>query len=391
MSETLAPRARRMALIPPYLFAEIDRKVSAKRAAGVDVIGLDIGDPDLPTPKRVVEALQKAAEMPANHRYPSYFGLRELREAIAGWYRSRFGVELDPELEILPTLGSKDGISHVPLALVDPGDVVLAPDPGYPVYVTSALMAGAEPVPMPLTRENGFLPDFDAIPADVLRRAKLMWLNYPNNPTAATVEPEFIARAVDFCARHGIVLCHDFPYSEIAFDGCRPPSLLQVPGGKEVGLEFHSVSKTFNMTGWRLGWICGRPELVKIVGQLKTNMDSGIFQAVQWAAIEALTGGEEETDAACEVYLRRHRAIVEALNELGWQLRVPRATFYQWAPVPDGYDSIGFANRVLDEAAVNITPGVGFGAHGEGYFRISVTAPDSRLEEAIERLRRLRV
>jgi LL-diaminopimelate aminotransferase len=391
LSRTASVGAQRLGRIPPYLFAEIDRKVQEKKKAGIDVISLGIGDPDLPTPQRIVSVLQEAAADPANHRYPSYFGLTELREAIAGWYRERFDVSLEPNGEILPTLGSKDGISHVPLALVDPGDVVLAPDPGYTVYATGAIMAGADPYVMPLTLENNWLPDLDAIPDDVAERARLMWLNYPNNPTAAVAGQDFLERAVDFCRRHSIVLCHDAPYSEIAFDGYRPLSLFEIPGAKEVGLEFHSLSKTFNMTGWRIGWVCGRADLVGLIGQLKTNIDSGIFQAVQWAAIEALNGGEDETRAACGIYARRHRLVADTLNALGWKIKPPRATFYVWAPVPAGYDSIGFAGHVLDQLGVNITPGVGFGAHGEGYFRLSVTAPDARLEEAMTRLRKLKL
>ena len=390
MSKTYAG-AQRLGRIPPYLFAEIDRKVQEKRRAGIDVISLGIGDPDLPTPARIVSVLQEAATDPANHRYASYFGLPELREAIAHWYAGRSGVELDPDTEILPTLGSKDGISHVPLALVDPGDVVLAPDPGYTVYVTGAIMAGAEPYTMPLTEAARWLPDLDAIPAEVARRARLMWLNYPNNPTAATADRAFLERAVDYCRRHDIVLCHDAPYSEIAFGGYRPLTLFEIPGAKEVGLEFHSLSKTYNMTGWRLGWVCGRSDLVGLIGQLKTNIDSGIFQAVQWAGIEALNGGEEETQAACAVYERRHRLVADTLNSLGWHIAPPRATFYVWAPVPKGYDSIGFAAHVLDQVGVNITPGVGFGPHGEGYFRLSVTAPDARIDEAMSRMRKLRL
>jgi len=391
MSKTVHPGASRLNKIPPYLFAEIDRKVQEKKRAGVDVISLGIGDPDLPTPPRIVHVLQEAAADPANHRYASYFGLAELREAIAGWYGHRSGVTLDPSTEILPTLGSKDGIAHVPLALVDPGDVVLAPDPGYTVYVTGALMAGAEPYIMPLTAENHWLPDLDAIPEEVAQRARLMWLNYPNNPTAAVADRDFLERAVAFCRRHEIILCHDAPYSEIAFGGYRPLTLFEIPGAKEIGLEFHSLSKTFNMTGWRIGWVCGRADLVGLIGQLKTNIDSGIFQAVQWAAIEALNGGDQETRAACDVYARRHRLVADTLNDLGWSIKPPRATFYVWAPVPKGYDSIGFAGHVLDEVGVNITPGVGFGAHGEGYFRLSVTAPDARLEEAMARMRKLKL
>ena len=389
MGETTIGTAKRMSRIPPYLFAEIDRKVREKKAAGIDVISLGIGDPDLPTPARIVSAAQEAVADPANHQYPSYFGLRELREAIADWYRGRFRVRLDPDSQVLPTLGSKDGISHVPFAFVDPGDVVLAPDPGYTPYATGAIMAEGEPHLLPLTLENGWLPDLDAVPADVRRRAKLLWLNYPNNPTAATAPDAFFERAIAFCRENGIILCHDAPYSEIAFEGYRPPSLLQFPGAMEVGLEFHSVSKTYNMTGWRLGWICGNAELVRAVGQLKTNLDSGIFQAVQWASVEALRGGEQDTKAANAVYHRRHQKVAEVLNRTGWDIRPPRATFYVWAPVPPGYDSIGFAAHVLDQAAVNLTPGVGFGPHGEGYFRLSVTAPDARLDEALSRLEKL--
>jgi len=391
VSKTVHPGAIRLNKIPPYLFAEIDRRVQEKKKAGVDVISLGIGDPDLPTPPRIVHVLQEAAADPANHRYASYFGLAELREAIAGWYGHRSGVTLDPSTEILPTLGSKDGIAHVPLALVDPGDVVLAPDPGYTVYVTGALMAGAEPYIMPLTAPNQWLPDLDAIPEDVAQRARLMWLNYPNNPTAAVADRDFLERAVAFCRRNDIILCHDAPYSEIAFAGYRPLTLFEIPGAKEIGLEFHSLSKTFNMTGWRIGWVCGRADLVGLIGQLKTNIDSGIFQAVQWAAIEALNGGDQDTRAACDVYARRHRLVADTLNDLGWRIKPPRATFYVWAPVPKGYDSIGFASYVLDEVGVNITPGVGFGAHGEGYFRLSVTAPDARLEEAMARMRTLKL
>lgn len=383
--------AARMGRIPPYLFAEMDRRVQAKREAGVDVISLAIGDPDLPTPERIVRRLQEAAADPANHRYASYYGLSQLRSAIAGWYRRRFGVALDPDHEVLPVLGSKDGISHAPLALVGPGDAVLAPSPGYTVYVTSAITSDADPVLMPLRAESGWLPDFDAISARDRERARVMWLNYPNNPTAATASKEFFARAVEFARQNDIVLFHDAPYTEVYFGSEPPPSLLEVEGGKDVGVEFHSLSKTYNMTGWRLGWLCGRADVIDLVGRLKTNVDSGIFQAVQWAGIEALEGGEEETGAANEIYARRHRRVADVLNSLGWRIEPPAATFYVWAPVPPGSDSIGFAAQVLDQAGVVITPGVGFGEHGEGWFRLSVTSPDARLDEALERLSRLRL
>lgn len=382
--------AARMARIPPYLFAEIDRIVAAKRAAGVDVIGLDIGDPDLPTPSPVVEAAHRALDDPANHRYASYYGLPELRRAMAGWYRRRFGVELDPDTEVLPTLGSKDGIAHLPLALVGPGDAVLAPDPGYPVYVTGALMADAEPVSLPLAAERDFLPDLDAVPAEVARRTRLLWLNYPNNPTAATASLEFFRGAVAWCREHDVVLAHDAPYTEIAFDGYRAPSVLQVEGAREVAIEFHSLSKTYDMTGWRIGMAVGNRELVGLLARLKTNLDSGVFQVVQRAAIAALEEPEAELVRRNQVLRRRQQRLVEAFAEAGIELALPQATFYLWGRVPAGYDSMSFVAAVLDQTGVNLTPGVGFGPGGEGWFRVSVTALDDRIDEACRRLRTLR-
>jgi LL-diaminopimelate aminotransferase len=378
-----------MARIPAYLFAEIDRKVAGKRAAGVDVISLDIGDPDLPTPAPVVEAAAAAVHDPVNHRYASYYGLRDLRVAMADWYRHRFSVDLDPDTEVLPTLGSKDGIAHLPIALVDPGDVVLCPDPGYPVYVTGAIMAEAEPYRLPLLEENGFLPDLTAIPEAVLRRAKLLWINYPNNPTAAVASRGFLDEAVAFCRRHDVVLASDAPYTEVSFDGYRAPSLLEIPGAREVGLEFHSLSKTYNMTGWRVGMAVGNAELVALLGQLKTNIDSGIFQVVQRAAIAALAEPAEQLEHRNATIRRRQKLLRDALAGAGIDVGLPAATFYLWGHVPDGYDSISFAGALLDQVGVNVTPGVGFGPSGEGYFRVSVTAPDHRVEQACERLRGL--
>ena len=383
--------AARMGRIPPYLFAEIDRKVAARRAAGVDVISLDIGDPDIPTPEPVVAAAEAALRDPANHRYASYYGLPELRAAMAGWYRRRFGVELDPDREILPTLGSKDGIAHLPIALIDPGDIVLAPDPGYPVYVTGAIMADGEPHRLPLRAPAGYLPDLNAIPHEVVRRARLLWLNYPNNPTAAVAPESFFAAAVAWCREHDVVLAHDAPYTETAFDGYRAPSLLQVAGAREIGIEFHSLSKTYDMTGWRVGMVCGNAELVRLLGQVKTNIDSGIFQVVQRAAVAALEEPAEQLAARNAVLQRRLIAVRDALAAVGIDVPLPRATFYLWGRVPDSYDSIGFAAAVLDQVGVNLTPGVGFGANGEGYFRVSVTAPEARVQEACERLRGLRL
>ena len=381
--------ARRMARIPPYLFAEIDKKVAARRSAGVDVIALDIGDPDTPTPAPIVEAAISAIRRGENHRYASYFGMPALRQAIADWYRRRFNVDLDPATEVLPTLGSKDGISHLPFALVNPGDVVLVPSPGYPVYLTGTVMADGDPYLLPLTRENGWLPDLEAIPEEVASRTRILWLNYPNNPTAATAPPEFFTRAVDFCRRHGIVLCHDFPYSEVSFRGYRPTSVLEIPGAKEVAVEFHSLSKTFNMTGWRVGMAVGNREVLRLLGQVKTNIDSGIFPVVQHAAIAALNG--PELQQMNQVYERRQARTLDVLREIGWpDAATPDATFYLWLPVPDGYTSVSFASYVLDHAGVNVTPGNGFGAAGEGYFRLSLTVPDDRLDEALERFRTLR-
>jgi LL-diaminopimelate aminotransferase len=379
-----------MARIPPYLFAEIDRKVAAKRASGVDVIALDIGDPDTPTPGHIVSAAAEALRKGENHRYASYFGLPALREAIADWYLRRFGVILDPATEVLPTLGSKDGISHLPFAIVNPGDVVLMPSPGYPVYLTGTVMADGDPYQMPLTPENDWLPDLDAVPVEVAERARILWLNYPNNPTATTAPREFFQRALDFCRRHGIVLCHDAPYSEVSFRGYRAPSVLELEGAREVAVEFHSLSKTFNMTGWRVGMAVGNPDVLRLLGQVKTNIDSGIFPVVQHAAITALNG-PDPAPGMNEIYARRQARTLEVLRDIGWpDATAPDATFYLWLPVPDGYTSVSFATRVLDEAGVNVTPGNGFGAPGEGYFRVSLTVPDDRLDEALERLRKLR-
>lgn len=381
--------ARRLARIPPYLFAEIDRKVAAKRAAGFDVIALDIGDPDTATPAHIVDAASGALHDGANHRYASYFGMPALRRAMSDWYARRFGVELDPETEVLPTLGSKDGIAHLPIALVNPGDVVLVPSPGYPVYLTGTVMADGEPYMLPLSKENAWLPDLDAVPEEVAERARVLWLNYPNNPTAATASRDFYQHAIDFCRAHSIVLCHDFPYSEVVYRGYRAPSVLELPGARDVAVEFHSLSKTYNMTGWRVGMAVGNSEVVRLLGQVKTNVDSGVFQVVQHAAIAALSG--PDNDALNSVYESRQARSLAVLRELGWRDAVaPDATFYLWLPVPDGYTSVAFAERVLDEAAVNVTPGNGFGEHGEGYFRISLTVPDDRLDEALERLRKLK-
>jgi len=382
--------ARRIEKLPAYLFAEISRKIAEKRAQGVDVISFAIGDPDLPTPEHILESLREASRDPANHRYPETEGLPELREAIARWYERRFGVSLDPESEVLPLIGSKEGVGHIALCFIDPGDVALVPDPGYPVYSVGTMFAGGEAYYLPLTEENGFLPDFDAVPADVLSKAKVLWLNYPNNPTGAVADLEFFERAAAFARRHGLAVLHDGPYSEVAFDGYRPPSFLQAEGAREVGIEFHSLSKTYNMTGWRIGMAVGNAAIIDALMRVKSNLDSGVPQAVQRMAITALEGPQDCIDEHNRVYERRRDRLVAALQRLGLRLTPPRASLYVWARVPDGITSTAYATRLLDEAAVVVTPGIGYGPSGEGYVRLSLTLPDERLEEGVRRLEALR-
>ena len=383
--------ATRLGLLPPYLFAELDRLKRDVAATGVDVISLGIGDPDLPTPPRVVAALRRAAEMPVNHRYPDYQGLDSFRAAAAGWYRRRFNVALDPASEVCALIGSKEGIANFPVAIVDPGDIVLIPDPGYPVYYSGCVFNGGEPYFMPLRKENGFMPDLAAIPPEIARRAKLMWLNYPNNPTAAVADPAFLRDAVAFCLRNNIILGHDFAYSEIAFDGYRAPSILEIDGARECAVEFHSLSKTCSMTGWRIGFVVGNATLVGALGKVKTNVDSGIFQAVQEAGIAALEDADETLRKYCAIYQERRDLMVAALRGVGLDCESPRATFYLWARTPKGYTSIAFTERVLKETGVLITPGSGFGKSGEGYVRFSLTVPSERLREAVERIKALRL
>ncbi len=383
--------ASRLNLLPPYLFAELDRLKREVQQKGVDVISLGIGDPDLPTPAHIIEALKRTAETPANHRYPDYEGLLRFRESASKWYKRRFAVTLDPNREVCALIGSKEGIANFPVATVDPGDIVLIPDPGYPVYYSGCVFNGGEPYFMPLRKENAFLPDLDAIPKEVARRARLMWLNYPNNPTAATAELSFLHDAVRFCLANDIMLAHDFAYSEMAFDGYRAPSLLQVEGARECAVEFHSLSKTYSMTGWRVGFVVGNDKLIGALGKVKTNVDSGVFQAVQEAAIAALEGGDEKVREYCAIYKERRDLMVEALRALGLACDVPRATFYIWAQVPHGHTSVSFTERVLKETGVVITPGSGFGKGGEGYVRFSLTVSSERLKEAVERIKALRL
>ena len=384
-----AELAERLKRLPPYLFAEIDRQKKEARARGMDLVDLGIGDPDLPTAPHVIEALHRAARDPKNHRYPDYEGLLTFRAAVAAWYHARFGVSLDPATEVLTLIGSKEGTAHMPLAFVNPGDAVLVPDPGYPVYAAGTWFAGGEPYFLPLRAERQFLPDLDAIPPDVLRRARMLYLNYPNNPTAAGATREFFREVVRFADRHGIIVCHDAMYSELRFDGYEPPSFLQVDGAKDVGVEFHSCSKTYSMTGWRIGFVVGHREVLAGLGRVKTNVDSGVFQAVQEAGIAALTGPQDGVERARAIYQERRDVVVEGLRKLGLPVTPPKATFFVWAPVPDGSDSRKWASRLLQESGVVVTPGVGFGPSGEGYYRIALTVDQARIAEAMERLARL--
>jgi LL-diaminopimelate aminotransferase len=378
--------ARRLDLVPPYLFAELERKIEAKRRAGIDVISLGIGDPDLPSPDAVVAEMQRQVSRPETHRYPSNRGLAAFREAVAEFYAARFGVEIDAEREVVPVLGGKEGVAHIALACLEPGDVCLSPEPGYPPYTAGPLFAGADLRYLPLVEENGFLPDLDAIPADALARANLLFLNYPNNPTGAVVDDELFPRAVELARSHDVIVVHDSSYSEIAFDGYRPPSFLATPGAKEVGVEIFSLSKGWNMTGWRVGWIAGNAEIVERYRHLKTNLDSGMFDALQLAAVKALGEARRFPAEMSEIYRRRRDLMVDALAAIGLPAKPPRATPYIWARVPEGYSSETFTELVLEEAAVVVSPGPSFGPSGEGYVRVSLTVADERLEEAARRI-----
>jgi LL-diaminopimelate aminotransferase len=352
----------------------------------VDVISLGIGDPDTPTPPMIVEALRAHAARPDTHQYPSNRGRQSFREAIASFYDKRFAVALDPATEIIPALGAKEAVANINLAFLDPGDIALASDPGYPVYTTGPLLAGAEPVPMPLRPEHGFMPDLEAIPADVAARARLMFINYPNNPTGGVVDGDFFERVVAFAKRHDIVVVHDNAYSEITYDGYRAPSFLEIPGAKDVGIEVFSLSKTYNMTGWRSGAVVGNPELCGLYWQLKTNIDSGMFEAVQEASVAALTGDQSSVAEMCAIYQRRRDVLVSALRDIGLKVTPPKGAIYIWAQVPDGETSASFTEKVLEEAAVVISPGNAYGPSGEGFVRMSLTLADERLNEAAERI-----
>jgi len=381
--------AKRIEKLPPYLFAEIDRKVAEARARGADIISFGVGDPDLPSPPHVIEAMQKAAADPATHRYPSYTGMPEFRESIANWYDRRFGVKLDANEEVQPLVGSKEGIFHLPVAFIDPGDVALIPDPGYPVYETGTILAGGEAVLIPLTSANGFRPDLGAIPQDVLERARVLWLNYPSNPTAATVDKDFFMEAVQFAARNDLLLAHDAAYTEITFDGYVAPSVLEAEGAMEHAVEFHSLSKTYNMTGWRIGWVAGAPQAIEAIKRLKTNIDSGIFDAVQRAGIAALDGPQEYLEECVDRYRHRRDLLCDGLKSMGVDVEPPKGSIYVWVPVPEGHTSESYTTFLLDKADIVVAPGNGYGPSGQGFIRFSLTIADDRLEEGVERLRGL--
>jgi len=383
----LTDPSQRLEAIPPYMFAELERRVAGKKAAGVDVISLGIGDPDHPTFPHVVEAMQRAVADPANQRYPSNRGREEFRNAIAGFYDRRFGVEIDPESEVIPAIGAKECIYNLCFAFLDSGDVALASDPGYPVYTGGPLLAGAGSVLLPLDPQLGFVPDLDRLDADSLRRARLMFINYPNNPTGAVVPDGFFERVVDLAGEHEILVVHDNAYSETTYDGYVAPSFLATPGARDVGVEVFSLSKGFNMTGWRCAAILGNAEAVSSYWRLKTNVDSGLFEAVQLAGAAALDGPREPIEQMNEIYARRRDLVVHALREIGVDVSSSRGTIYVWAPVPEGHTSASFAELVLEEAAVVVSPGSMYGPSGEGFFRISLTTPDERITEAVERMR----
>jgi LL-diaminopimelate aminotransferase len=381
--------SKKLQSLPPYLFVEIDKAKRRAAAEGRDIIDLGIGDPDTPTPRHIIEALYQAALDPANHRYALDQGMPALRATIEGWYKRRFNVNLNPDTEILPLIGSKEGIAHFPLGFLNAGDYSLVPDPCYPPYKGGTILAGGKPFLMPLCAANGFLPNLKKIPANIRRSAKLLYINYPNNPTGATAENRFYRDVVEFAVRNKIIVISDLAYSEIAYDGYRPRSFLETQGAKDVGIEFHSLSKTYNMTGWRIGWACGNAKLISALAKVKSNIDSGIFSAVQLAGIAALEGPQEHIGNMRNLYRERRDALIRGLNSQGWQVTPPKATFYVWLKVFNRMDSIKFSKLLLEKANIVVTPGVGFGRHGEGYIRIALTVSRERIEEAVGRLKKI--
>jgi LL-diaminopimelate aminotransferase len=391
--------------LPPYLFLEIDKAKRKARQEGRDIVDLGVGDPDQPTPSHIIDRLYQAASDPLTHRYALDQGLLGLRQAIAKWYNNRFRVKLNPETEILPLIGSKEGIAHFPLAFLNEGDYTLVPDPSYPPYKGGTILAGGRPYLIPLKEENKFLPDLKKIPFNIRRKAKLMYINYPNNPTGATAEIDFYREVVDFAKKNKIIVISDLAYSEIAYNGYRPSSLLEVAGAKDVTIEFHSLSKTYNMTGWRIGWASGNAQLVSALAKVKSNIDSGIFSAIQLAGITALEGPQQHIKDICQLYQERRDTLIAGLQSLGWQASPPKAAFYVWLKIPKktdtsaslsvggehsrATDSIKFSALLLEKAGIVVTPGIGFGKYGEGYIRMALTISKERIQEAIERLRRI--
>ncbi|MFC1912657.1 LL-diaminopimelate aminotransferase [Chloroflexota bacterium] len=378
--------ANRLENMPPYLFAKISKKIADKKAKGEEVISFAVGDPDLPTPPHIVERLCQAAQDPANHHYPESDSLPELRQAVAGWYQSRFGVPLDADKEVLPLIGSKEGIHHIAMCFVDPGDTVLVPDPSYPPYANGAILAGGKPYYLPLTEQNDFLPDLKAIPFHALEKAKLLWLNYPHNPTGAVADILFFNRVVEFAKQHDLAVCHDAPYTEVVFDGYQAVSFLQAEGARSVGIEFHSLSKSYNMTGWRIGMAVGNAEMITALKTIKSNWDSGIPQAIQYAAIEALNGPQDVIPEHNAIYQRRRDLIIETLNKIGLEAKPSKASLYIWARVPEGYTSAEFTADILDQFGIVVTPGTGYGKSGEGYIRLSLTIADAKLLKGLSLL-----
>ena len=379
--------AQRLEKIPPYFFAEINQKRDELIAQGVDIINLGVGNPDKPTFAHILQAMHQSLDDNATHNYPPYQGIDEFRQAIGKWMACRFGViGLDPNKEIIPSIGSKESIHNTFLAFVEPGDYALIPDPGYPVYRTSTIFAGGQPYTMPLETKNNFLPDINAIPEEIAQKAKLLWINYPNNPTGAVANLDFFAELVSFCRHYQILLCHDHAYSEIAYDGYKPPSILQVPGAKDIAIEFHSLSKSYNMAGWRVGFVVGNSTGIKGLSQVKTNIDSGIFKAIQKAAIAALFTSEGQLQSLVSIYQNRRNVIVQGLQSLGWPIQAPQGSLYVWVRVPQGYTSQEFTNLLLDQCGIIVPPGSGYGSRGEGFVRIALTIPEARLEEAIQRM-----
>ncbi len=391
MKEFQVTVSERIKTLPPYLFAKIDEMKAEVKAKGVDIIDLGVGDPDMPTPEHIIKRLQQAAENPANHKYPSYIGLLKFRESVANFYKKRFNVDLEPTSEIISLIGSKEGIAHFPLAFIDKGDYALVPEPGYPVYEIATKFAGGEVHYMPLLEKNGFLPDLNTIPTEIAKKAKIMFINYPNNPTGAVANKNFFKDVISFAKKHNIIVLHDAAYTEMYYDGKAPLSFLEVEGAMEVGVELHSLSKTYNMTGWRIGWAAGRKEIVGALGKIKTNIDSGAFQAIQEAAIEALDSNQQCVEDMRKMYQERRDVLIGGLKEVGLKANSPLATFYIWINVPQGYTSAEFTALLLKEAGIVTTPGNGFGPSGEGYIRMALTVNSERLREAVERIKKVKI